>query len=174
MPDMYEMIQNNGKNGERGRKRRKEWLTAVLLIAAVAVLAVIGTVIWNKVTTGKRFSSFCAQLSDNTDYAYRRRSATADVGEGAYKLERDSVYELYQCICTYGPGHETGSEPDGETATVDYGNGAYLRLIQTGEGSESRLYFSFYGRDGYTHCFYTEYLKLDYVISRYLKPESSE
>lgn len=172
MSEMYEFVRSGDKNGESRRKRRKEWLTAVLLIAAVAVLIVIGIVIGKNITTGKRFSAFCVELSDNTDYAYRRRSATADTGDGAYKLDRESVYELYQCVCTYGPGHETGSAPDGDTVTVDYGNGSVMLLVQTGEGSDRRLYFSFTGRDGYTHCFYTEYLQLDYVVGRYLKPEA--
>ena len=174
MSEMYEFVRNSDRDSKRKGKRRREWLIAVLVIIAVAILAVIGTLIWRKITAGNRFSDFCTELSESTEYAYRHRCATADVGEGPYKLSRDIVYELYQCVCVYGPGHEAGSPPTGDSVTVDYGDGSSMRLVQTGEGEEARLYFSFSGADGYSHCFYTEYVKLNYITSRYLKPEAGK
>ena len=169
---MYEFVRNSEKNVKRKGKRRKEWLIAVLVIIAVGILAVIGTLIWRKITTGSRFSTFCSAISESTEYAYRARLATADVGEGPYKLEREAVYDLYKCVCVYGLGREGHGTPDGESVVVDYGNGSYMRLVQTDEDGEKLLYFCFFGADGYSHSFYTEYIKLDYVVSRYLKPEA--
>ena len=172
MPERYEFVRNSEQNSKRRGKRRKEWLIAVLVIIAVAILAVIGTLIWRRITVGNRFSDFCAAISESTDYAYRHRSATADVGEGPYKLDREAVYELYKCVCVYGLGREGHGEPDGEGATVEYGDGSYMRIVQTGEGNDRLLYFYFSGADGYSHCFYTEYVRLDYVVSRCLKEQT--
>ena len=170
MSEMYEFVRNSDQESKNKGKRRKEWLIAVLVVIAVAILAVLGTLIFRKITTGQRFSEFCSKISTSTDYAYRHRSATADVGEGAYKIARDGIYELYQCVCVYGLGREGHGVPDGESVTVDYGDGSSMLIVQTGEGEDVQLYFCFSAADGYSHCFYTEYVKLDYVISRYLKP----
>ena len=170
--EMYEFVQNS-KNKRKG-KRRVEWKIAALVVLAAAIIAVIGGVIWKNMTSGRRFSEFCGKLSASTAYAYDRDSATVEDADGTYRLTGENVYELYQCVCVYGPGRERRREPKGDFITVTYGNGASLRLVRVGEGLDEELYFSYSDADGYSHVFRAENVKLSYVVSRYLSRDKQQ
>ena len=170
--EMYEFVQNS-KNKRKG-KRRKEWKIAALFAAAVVILVVIGGVLWRNLTAGRRFSEFCGKLSESTTYAYKNDSALVVNGGETYKLTSENLYELYQCVCVYGPGKERRSSPDGESVTVNYGNGAVLLLVKTGEGLDEELYFCYSEADGYSHVFRGENVKLSYIVSRYLAKNKNE
>ena len=118
-------------------------------------------------TVGQRFSKFCGKLSESTTYAYEHNSAAVEDADGTYRLTTENLYELYQCVCVYGPGRERFREPDGDGVEIDYGNGAKLKLVWDGE----RLYFCFRGAEGFNHIFYTKEIDLDYLMMRYLAPE---
>ena len=172
MSEMYEFVQNS-ENKRKG-KRRAEWKVAVLIAVAVAIILSIGGVLWWNISTGRRFSTMCGKLSDSTTYAYEHDSAAVEDHEGVYKLTEENLYELYQCVCVYGPGKQSLREPEGETLTVTYGNGASLRLIEVGEGLESELYFCYSDPDGYSHIFHTREASLSYLRGRYLSRAKNE
>ena len=172
MSEMYEFV-HNSKNARKG-KRRKEWKIAVLIAVAVAILGCIGGLLWKNMTAGRRFSEFCGKLSESTTYAYAHESALVENGGETYKLTEENVYELYQCVCVYGPGRERGSTPKGETVAVTYGNGAVLKLVKVGEGSDEELYFCYSDSDGYSHVFRGENVRLSYIVSRYLSKSKNE
>lgn len=172
MSEMYEFVQNS-KNKRKG-KRRVEWKITALIALAVVILAVIGGLIWSKMTAGQRFSKFCGKLSESTTYAYDHDSAAVGDAEGEYKLTGENLYELYQCVCVYGPGRERRSVPKGDGVTVTYGNGASLKLVKVGEGREEELFFCYSDADGYSYVFRGENVKLSYIVSRYLSRSKNE
>ena len=169
---MYVFVQNS-KNKRKG-KRRVEWKIAALIPVAVAILAVIGGLLWRNMTVGRRFSEFCGKLSESTTYAYNHDSAVAEDAEGTYKLTSENIYELYQCVCVYGPGKESRSEPEGDGVTVTYGNGSSLKLVKVGEGKDEELFFCYSDADGYSHVFRGENVRLSYIVSRYLSRSKNQ
>ncbi|MBO4935102.1 MAG: hypothetical protein J5441_08075 [Clostridia bacterium] len=172
MSEMYEFVQNS-KNKRKG-KRRVEWKIAVLIAVAVAILAVIGGLLWRNMTAGRRFSEFCGKLSESTTYAYEHDSAAVEDADGIYGLTTENLYELYQCVCVYGPGKERRSAPEGDGVTVTYGNGSSLKLVKVGEGKDEELFFCYSDADGYSHVFRGENVRLSYIVSRYLSRSKNE
>lgn len=172
MSEMYEFVQKS-KNKRKG-KRRKEWKIAALIAVAVAILAVIGGLLWKNMSAGRRFSEFCGKLSESTTYAYKHASAIVENDGETYKLTADNVYELYQCVCVYGPGKERRRAPEGETVTVTYGNGAELKLVKVGDGKEEELYFCYSDSEKYSHVFRGDNVRLSYIVSRYLDKSKNE
>lgn len=162
--DLYEPVRRHA-DSRRGVKDKKVVLTITLL--AVFFVGMILS-FWWFMSYWDRYTEMCSRLSDSTDYAYRKHTATVDDGSAVYALADANVYELYQCVCVYGPAREKFSEPKGETVTVDYGNGSSMRLVQTGSGDDERLYFCFRSADGFSHTFYTSEISLDYMMRRYL------
>ena len=135
VPEMYEFVQNS-KTRRKG-KRRRDWKIGVMIAVAVIILAVIGGLLWWKLTAGQRFSKFCGKLSESTTYAYEHNAAAVEDADGTYRLTTENLYELYQCVCVYGPGKESCSAPEGDGLTVTYGNGAELKLVKAGEGKDT-------------------------------------
>ena len=172
MAEMYDLVKNN--ESKRRGKLRKEWKIAALIAAAVIVLGVIGGVLWWKLTAGTRFSKFCAKLSESTSYAYKNDSAKVEDDDGVRRLSRENAYEIYQCACVYGPGDERLSAPDGDGVTITYGDGSFLRLVDEGEGNESRLCFCYSDGDGSTHSFTASGLSIRYLNGRYLNRDKNE
>ena len=169
---MYEFVRNS-KTRRKG-KRRREWKIGVLIAVAVIILAVIGGLLWWKMTAGQRFSKFCGRLSESTTYAYEHNSAAVEDADGTYGLTTENLYELYQCVCVYGPGKESRSAPEGDGVTVTYGDGSSLKLVKVGEGKEEELFFCYSGADGYSHVFRGENVRFSYVVSRYLSRSKNE
>ena len=167
--DLYEPVRRHAES--RRRKDGKVVLTVVLL--AVFFVGMILSFVWF-MSYWHRYSDMCSKLSDCTELAYRKHTATVNDGAGTYALSDENVYEVYQCVCVYGPGREKFSEPEGDVVTVDYGVGSYMRLIRTGEGDDERLYFCFYSADGFSYMFYTSDINLDYMMRRYLSRDKQQ
>ena len=172
MAEMYDYVKNN--ESKRKGKLRKEWKVAALIVAVVIVLGTIGGLLWRKISAGNRFSDFCAELSAATTYAYKHDSATVNNGTETYRLTGENIYEVYQCVCVYGPGDERRSVPEGDSITIDYGNGATLTFVTMDDEDGSKLCFCFSDGDGYKHNFVASGISLQYLNGRYLKREKNE
>lgn len=163
--DIYEPVRRHAA----ARRERRVDKKAVIVIAALLVFFV-GMILsfWWLMSYWNRYSDMCAKLSAATAYAYDNGCATVTDGSTAYALAQDNIYEIYQCVCVYGPGREKFGAPAGESVTVDFGEGSSMRLVQTGTGEEARLYFCFSSADGFAHTFYTSDINLEYMMKRYL------
>ena len=152
---MYEPVRRH----EEKRRLANDKKTFIIII--LVGMFFIGMVFsfWWYMSYWKRYATLYAY--DN-DCAYAETGS--DGGTLRYKLERGNVYDIYQCVCVYGPGRERFREPDGDGVEIDYGNGAKLKLVWDGE----RLYFCFRGAEGFNHIFYTKEIDLDYLMMRYL------
>ena len=166
--DLYKPIRENGKK----RRRRRDKTLLTIGIVAFFFAGMIFSFWWN-MSYWKRFSKLCSSLSEATTYAYKHDSAYVVDGSDRYKLDALNGYEVYQCVCVYGPGRERFSVPDGEgeSVTITYGNGASLRLLELGEGDSARLYFCFFEKNDKSYIFSTNEIKLDYIYTRYLAPK---
>ena len=166
--DLYEPVRRH----EQERRRSKD--SKVALTVMLLLVFFVGMIMsfWWFMSYWDRYYEMCSKLSDCTELAYRKHTATVDDGAGVYSLSDENVYKVYQCACIYGPGRERFTEPEGEVVTVSYGVGSYVRLISVGEGEDERLYFSFHSADGFTHTFYTSDISLDYLMKRYLSRDN--
>ena len=163
MEDMYEAVRNN--EGKRRPVRDKKILITIIVVGMFFIGMIFS--FWWYMSYWKRYANLSSQLSAATTFAYAHESASVSVGGDTYKLKPENAYEVYQCVCVYGPGRERFRLPEGDAAEIDYGNGARLELIQ----SDSRLYFCFFGATGFKHIFYTNDIDLDYLTARYLAPD---
>ena len=167
MEDMYEPVARH----EGKRRETKDRKTIIIII--VVGMFFIGMLFsfWWYMSYWKRYAKLSSELSAATLYAYDNDCAYAETASDGntlrYGLKSGNAYELYQCVCVYGPGRERFKEPEGDWIEIDYGNGAKMKLIQKGE----RLYFCFYGAEGFNHIFYTREIDLDYLMTRYLAPD---
>ena len=166
MEDLYEPVRRN-ENNRRGVRDKK-----AIIVIAVVVLFFVGMILsfWWYMSYWKRYANLSSELSAATAFAYKHDSATVDNGSGSYKLKKDNAYEIYQCVCVYGPGRERFSMPEGDGVEIDYGNGASMRLIQ----QDDRLYFCFFSAAGSRHIFYTKDISVDYLMRRYLYPANQK
>lgn len=163
--DLYEPVRRHAaERRERRIDKKAVIVVAVLLVFFVGMMLSF----WWFMSYWDRYYDMCAELSAATNYAYDNDCATVTDGSVTYALARENIYEVYQCVCIYGPGREKFSAPSGDSVTVDYGNGAAVRLVQTGSGEEARLYFCFSAADGSTHTFYTSDISLEYMMKQYL------
>ena len=167
MADMYEAVRNN--EGKRRPAKDKKVLITVIVVGMFFIGMVFS--FWWYMSYWKRYANLSSELSAATLYAYDNDCAYAETGSDGgtlrYKLKRGNIYDIYQCVCVYGPGRERFREPDGDGVEIDYGNGAKLKLVWDGK----RLYFCFRGAEGFNHIFYTKEIDLDYLMMRYLAPE---
>ena len=165
--DLYEPVRKN----EKTRRRRRDvafWIVGVVLLFSAAMIFSF----WWNMSYWKRFAKLSSSLSEATAYAYKHGSAVVNDGAGGtYALSADNAYEVYQCVCVYGPGRERFSVPEGEGVTITYGNGSALRLMELGEGDGARLYFCFFSKSEKAHVFSTNEIDLAYLVTRYLAPE---
>ncbi|MBQ6553220.1 MAG: hypothetical protein IJL83_06375 [Clostridia bacterium] len=161
--NMYEpVIRNEGKGRRFGDKK-------ILITIIIVGMFFIGMIFsfWWYMSYWKRYANLSSELSAATTFAYAHDSANVKIGGETYKIKPENAYEVYQCVCVYGPGRERFRSPEGDAAEIDYGNGARLELIQ----KDGRLYFCFFGSTGFEHIFYTSDIDLDYLVTRYLAPD---
>ena len=163
MNDMYEPVRRH--EGERRRVRDKKTLATIIIVGMFFIGMLFS--FWWYMSYWKRYANLSSQLSAATTFAYAHDSAVVKNGDETYRLKPENAYEVYQCVCVYGPGRERFRLPEGDCVDIDYGNGARLELIQ----KKGSLYFCFFGATGFKHIFYTSDIDLDYIVSRYLAPD---
>ena len=162
MADFYDMV----TPPEKRRSRSKERITLYAVVALLVVFAA-GFVILRLAGYKTRVREFRYQLNDSTIYAYEHDSLRADFPDGqSVRVSGEHNYDVYQFLSVRSLGRNALFTPKGEAVTLDYGDGAVLRLWA--DRDTRGMYVRFDAADG-DHClFHSRDMRLNDVIGRYL------
>ena len=161
MPDIYDPVASPKKRARAHRER----LVYFILIAAVFFLVNILLIVY-LATYNHRVWDFRSDLSESTVYAYENDCLRADVDGQAIRVTGEHIYDVYQFMCVRGLGRDLLYTPRGEPVTLDYGDGALLRMWPDKEATG--MYIRFDAADGRRYRFHSFDMRLNDVVSRYL------
>lgn len=163
MSAFYELV-------NREEKRSRDTRMWILTGALIAVMLAAGaSVVWFMGYHG-RFTDFVGGLSGSTTYARRHDSLIAQVNGRKLRVSEENMYGIYAYLSLSKSGRESRKVPDGEPVTLDYGDGALLRLWDMpAEGSgRHNLFVQFTNGKGEVYSYISYRATLETVVVRYL------
>ena len=162
MADFYDMV----TPPEQRRRREKEKITVYAVIALLLVFA-SGFVILRLAGYKTRVREFHYQLNDSTIYAYEHDCLRADFPDGqSVRITGEHNYNVYQFLSCRSLGRNALFTPKGDAVTLDYGDGAVLRLWA--DRDARGLYVRFDAPDGSRCLFHSRDMRLNDLTWRYL------
>lgn len=161
MPDIYDSVASPKKR-VRGHRDR---LVYIILIAAVFLIVNLLLIVY-LATYNNRVWDFRADLSESTIYAYDNDCLRADVDGQAIRVTGEHAYDVYQFMSVRGLGRDLLYTPRGESVTLDYGDGALLRMWP--DKDATGMYLRFDAADGRHYRFHSFDMRLNDIVARYL------
>ncbi|MCM1388390.1 MAG: hypothetical protein NC231_13760 [Bacillus sp. (in: Bacteria)] len=161
---MYDKINRN----KTGKKDTKFGVTVMIILIIAAVI--IASFAWS-FGFRYRFSHFLQQLSNCTSYALKEDSLTVELNGKLYQLADDNTQGIFNYITLNDYGKESKETPDKEPVTLDYGNGAVIKLWNVPADSytnSSGLFIYYEDMDGNSYSYINYKMTLETIVTRYL------
>ena len=157
------------ENVRKDQKTKKDTWVYVVMAAAVCLL-VIGIAVGAWVLGyQKRFTKFISNLSNSTTYAYNNNSMTAEIDGQTIEVSAENMYGIFAYLSLNKSGRESSKPPAGDAVTLDYGNGAILKLWDMpAEEGHHDMFIHYTDAQGYTYSYISYKTTLETVVVRYL------
>lgn len=149
---------------EKRRKPRRD-RSIILCAAALVLVLAAGFIILRLAGYKTRVREFRAELSNSTIYAYDNDCLRARVDGGDVRVSGEHTYDVYQFMSVRSLGANALFTPT-ESVTLDYGDGAVLRLSEDRDGNG--MFIRFTAADGKVFRFHSRDMRLRDLVGRFL------
>ena len=148
------------------KKTGREWkLFSVTGIAVVVMVLVIAIFVGGYMYYGS-FRTFAGDFSQTTSVNYRKGSVTVTTAEEEFRLSRDNIYFIYNCIVNAGRGRLAEAPEREPDAVLVYEFGGRLELwdvsVKTTKSETVQgLFIRYVGVGDYEYAYDTDRLTYD-------------